>query len=93
MSTQSINVAEAKRQLSELLGRVAYKKEQIIITKRGKPMAKLVPTEGETMHLAQAKGWLDERDEFFDTIDRIICQRNAHIPRIFAAIQKNEIPA
>ena len=93
MNQQIVNVAEAKKQLSELLGRVAYKKEQIIITKRGKPMAKLVPAEGETRHLAEAKGWLDEGDDFFETIDRIILDRNTHRPRILTAVQDNEISA
>jgi prevent-host-death family protein len=48
MSEQTVNVADAKKHLSELLGRVAYGKEQIIITKREKPMVRLVPAEGET---------------------------------------------
>jgi len=41
----SVNVAEAKKQFSDLLGRVAYGGETILITRRGKPMAKLVPPE------------------------------------------------
>ena len=40
MNEESINVAKAKKHLSELLGRVAYEKQQILITKRGKPMAR-----------------------------------------------------
>ena len=82
MSQQAINVGEAKKHLSEILGRVAYRKEQIIITKRGKPLAKLVPVEEETQHLSQARGWLDEKDEFFGIIDRIVQDRQKHIPRI-----------
>ncbi len=39
----SLNVAEAKRRFSDLLGRVADGGETILITRRGKPMAKLVP--------------------------------------------------
>ncbi len=39
----SLNVAEAKKRLSDLLGRVAETGETILITRRGKPMAKLVP--------------------------------------------------
>ncbi len=39
----SLNVAEAKKRFSDLLGRVAYGGETILITRRGKPMAKLVP--------------------------------------------------
>jgi prevent-host-death family protein len=33
---ETINVADAKKHFSELLGRVAYKKERILLTKRGK---------------------------------------------------------
>lgn len=93
MSRQTVNVAEAKKHLSELLGRVAYGKEQIIITKRGKPMARLVPAEGETKHVVEAKGWLDEGDEFFETIDFIIRNRTTHVPRIPVAGAEDEIPA
>ena len=93
MSEQTVNVAEAKKHLSELLGRVAYGKEQIIITKRGKPMARLVPAEGETRHLAEAKGWLDERDEFFERIEDIIRNRTTHVPRALAAGAEDEVPA
>jgi len=82
MGRQTINVAEAKKYLSEILARVAYRKEQIIITKRGKPLAKLVPVEEETQHLAQARGWLDEKDEFFGIIDRIVQGRQKHMPRV-----------
>ena len=39
----SLNVAEAKKRFSDLLGRVAYGGETILITRRGKPMAKMVP--------------------------------------------------
>lgn len=82
MSQQTINVGEAKKRLSEILGLVAYRKERIIITKRGKPLAKLVPLEEETQHLAQAEGWLDEKDEFFGIMDRIVQGREKHTPRV-----------
>ncbi|HYA41848.1 MAG TPA: type II toxin-antitoxin system prevent-host-death family antitoxin [Syntrophobacteraceae bacterium] len=68
--------------LSELLGRVAYGGEQIVITKRGKPLARLVPATVEAEHLAEAKGWLDSDDDFFKTIDQIIEDRDRHIPRV-----------
>ncbi|MFQ5792907.1 MAG: type II toxin-antitoxin system Phd/YefM family antitoxin, partial [Acidobacteriota bacterium] len=38
----AVNVADAKRQFSDLLGKVAYGRETIVITRRGRPMAKLV---------------------------------------------------
>jgi prevent-host-death family protein len=89
MGEQSVNVAEAKKHLSELLGRVAFGKEQILITKRGKPMAKLVPMEEETKHLAEAKGWLEEDDDFFRTMECIVGNRSQHLPRIM--IESTEI--
>lgn len=84
MKKTSINVAEAKRHLSDLLGRVAYGKETITITRRGKPMARLVPIgpPEEQPHLADVKGWLEEEDEFFRTIEAIIAARDEHLPRI-----------
>lgn len=82
MTSNTVNIAEAKKHLSEILGRVAYGKEQIIITKRGKPMARLVPMETRESHLRDAKGWLEETDEFFTTIDRVISERLEHVPRI-----------
>jgi prevent-host-death family protein len=79
-----VNVAEAKRHLSDLLGRVAYSKETITITRRGKPMAKLVPIglEEEKPHIADAQGWLEEDDAFFSTIDEIVAERDQHVPRV-----------
>ena len=93
MGEHSVNVAEAKKHLSELLGRVAYGKEQIIITKRGKPMARLVPAEGEGRNLREVRGWLDEGDEFFHIIDLIIRARAEHTPRILSAGAGDDISA
>jgi prevent-host-death family protein len=45
MNQETISIAEAKRTFSELLGKVAYGKKRILITKRGKPMALLSPSE------------------------------------------------
>ena len=45
---ESVNVAEAKRRLSDLLGRVAYSGESVLITRRGRPMARLVMKFGGT---------------------------------------------
>lgn len=83
-----INIAQAKKHFSELLGQVAFGNKHILITKRGKPMARLVPANERHMHLCEAKGWLENSDPFFDTIDRIILDRSKHVPRMV-----NEIPA
>jgi prevent-host-death family protein len=82
MSRKTISVAEAKKRLSELLGRVAYGGEQIVITKRGKPMAVLAPATEESKHLADAKGWLNDEDDFFEIIDHIVEGRDKHVPRV-----------
>ena len=82
MTEETVNVAEAKKKFSELLGRVAFGKKHILITKRGKPMARLVPADEITIHLSNAKGWLENDDPFFDTINRIIKDRSKHVPRI-----------
>ncbi len=93
MARNAVNVAEAKKHLSELLGLVAFGKEQIIITKRGKPMAKLVPVEEESRHLADARGWLEETDEFFEQMEAIVASRPLHEPRMVKARQEDEIPS
>ena len=85
MSEETINVAEAKKHFSELLGRVAFGKKHILITKRGKPMARLVTADEINMHLSDAKGWLEDDDPFFDTIRKIIQDRSKHVPRIIKA--------
>jgi len=82
MTEETVNIAEAKKHFSELLGQVAFGKKRILITKRGKPMARLVPADEPNMHLHDAKGWLDDNDSFFNTIDRILRDRSKHVPRI-----------
>ena len=82
MKEESINIVEAKKHFSEILGQVAFGKRRILITKRGKPMARLVPVEETDAHLSGAHGWLDENDPFFEIIDRIVQDRSTHLPRI-----------
>ena len=88
MTEETVNIAKAKKHFSELLGQVAFGKKHILITKRGKPMARLVPADELHMHLCDAKGWLENDDPFFDTIDRIVQDRSKHVPRVL-----REIPA
>jgi prevent-host-death family protein len=85
MINKEVSVAEAKKHLSELLGRVAYGGERIMISKRGKPMAVLIPPGEEASaeeHLSKVEGWLEPGDPFFDTIDQIVHDRASHLPRI-----------
>lgn len=44
MTTQ-ISIGQVKRDISELVNRVAYQKERIVLTSRGKPKAVLVSLE------------------------------------------------
>lgn len=75
-------VAEAKAHLSELIGEVAHAGHSVLITKRGRPMAKLVPVDAdERPHLAKVRGWLNEDDPFFTAIDEIVAERVQHKPR------------
>jgi len=81
--TTTVNVADAKRYFADLLGRVAYGGETIIITRRGKPMARLIPVDLDTAapHVADAQGWLEDDDPFFTSIDTIVADRETHQPR------------
>ena len=86
MTEEKVNVAEAKKHFSELLGQVAFGKKHILITKRGKPMARLVPADELDTHLRDAKGWLENSDPFFDIIEQIILDRSKHVPRMLKEI-------
>lgn len=81
-----VSVAAAKRDLSRLLGRVAFGGERVLILRRGQPMALLVPAgEGEAgSHLGDVQGWLDDDDPFFATIDEVVERRARHRPRTLA---------
>lgn len=84
-AVESVNVAEAKKRLSDLLGRVAYGGETVLITRRGRPMARLVPPgppdAGEG--LAGVRGWLDDGDPFFDRVAAAVAARGRHRPRAY----------
>jgi len=77
-----VNVAQAKRSFSELIGRVAYGQETITILKRGRPVARLVPVNEQTRHpLSEVKGVLHRKDPFFRIMDEIFAARHARRPR------------
>ena len=83
MATIQVSVAEAKQRFSDLLGRVAYGKTYVTITKRGRPMAVLVPPAmvRRRPHLADAHAWLAADNPFFTNMDRIVENRAAYRPR------------
>ena len=84
MTTKNYSVVEAKKHFSEILGRVAYRGERILISKRGKPLAMIVPSTGESGedYLSNVQGWLEDSDPFFSIVDQIVRQRETHVPRI-----------
>jgi prevent-host-death family protein len=55
----SYNVAEGKTRLSEILERVEQTGEEIVLTRRGRPIARLVPERGgRARQLGFARGKL-----------------------------------
>jgi prevent-host-death family protein len=82
-SAEKVSVATAKNHLSELLGRVAYGGETVLITRRGRPMAKLVPPDfvAPGDGLADVKGWVDDDHPFLAAVNDIVAARRKHLPR------------
>jgi prevent-host-death family protein len=70
-----LSVAETRRRLSEVLGKVTYASEDFIITRKGKPVARIVPyvapTADHPRTLADVKGWLDPQDSLFQALASI----------------------
>ncbi len=89
MLSKEFSGAEVKKHFSDILSRVACG-EQIMILKRGKPLAMLVPPRQvpEDEHLAQVKGWLEEDDLFFEIIDQISRNRTKHFPRVVKSFKR-----
>ena len=54
---ERVNIAEARKQFSELVARVAYTGERVIIERRGKPMVAMISIEDlkRLEELAEAK--------------------------------------
>ena len=76
-----LDVAEATRRLSDLPGRVAHAGETIVITRRGRPIAKLVPAIAPDTDLFRV-GWLEDDDPFLDSIERIVAARRGDRARV-----------
>jgi prevent-host-death family protein len=71
-ATQSIGAREARSQFADLLGRVHYGGETIIVERSGKPMAAVIPIELYERLIA-------EREARFAIIDRLR-EKTAGIP-------------
>lgn len=64
MTTTSITTADAKEEFSELVNRCAHNKERIILTRRGKDIAVLIPIEDlQLIEASQNKNDLEEAIE------------------------------
>lgn len=74
---QNVSVAETRQHLAEILGKVAYGGKAFLITKKGRPMARLVPIAGpkssgkKPATLGTLQGWLDDDAPFFKHLDMI----------------------
>jgi prevent-host-death family protein len=80
---ETMNVAEAKKQFSNLLGRVALGRETILIMRRGRPIARLIPPESYPPEsgLGAVRGWLSDDDPFLAAVEEIVSARVKHRPR------------
>ncbi|MDR3554026.1 MAG: type II toxin-antitoxin system Phd/YefM family antitoxin [Syntrophobacteraceae bacterium] len=59
-----IPTAEARKQFSEILNRAAYAKERVVLTRRGKPLAAIVPIEDiEALEAMEDRIDIEEADE------------------------------
>jgi len=62
---RSLTVSDARRDLAETLNQVAYAKETVIVERRGKALAAIVPIEDYRLYLellAQAREELEGAD-------------------------------
>jgi len=86
---KSVSVAEAKAKLSALLGEVLHRGERIVVRRRGKAVAALVPMEDLERVEKQAGGdWLDgvagmlaDSPEVAEAIDEVVAERGKEMPR------------
>ena len=86
---RSVGIAEAKAKLSELLAQVLHKGERIILERRGKPVAALVPMgDLDRVYPEAGPDWLDsivglcaDSPELCDTLDQIVAERQTEMPR------------
>lgn len=79
----TVSIGEVKRDISELVNRVAYGGERIVLTSRGKPKAVLINVEDyrqlqeqeQDRSLQQWEMWLAEAEELSQ---RILRERGGH---------------
>lgn len=78
-------VTEAKAKFSEIINRIIYGKERIVVTKKGKKVAMVIPmqeTDNKTEGLIKAQGVLADLDDELDNmVDDIYKQRTQETAR------------
>ncbi len=67
--TVSINTIEAKEQFTDLVNRVAHQKERIVLTRRGKEIAVIIPF--EELQLLQASQDKQDVREAIDALQEV----------------------
>ncbi len=68
MSTRTVNVLEAKTQLSRLLD-FALAGDDVVIARAGKPVARLVPVQEGTERMLGTTKWPDIGDALLEPLD------------------------
>lgn len=66
-----INTVDAKEEFSELVNRVSHNKERIILTRRGKEVAAIIPL--EDLYLIQES---QSKNDFKEAVDALQEARN-----------------
>jgi prevent-host-death family protein len=79
----TVTIADFKSHLSELMGRVSFKKETILVTRHGRAVARVCPAENTPRHLSRVKGWMADDDAFFGYLHDIVRDRARHTPRVY----------
>lgn len=68
--SEGVPIAEVRRNLAELMGRVAYGKERVVVTRHGKGMAALVPVEDlDLLNRIRAYAYRKQAQEAFRELD------------------------
>lgn len=69
MTTKSISTSELKTHCAEVVHEVASNRVEVLITKRGKPVAKLVPIETTASLFGFAKGSITVLEDIVSPVD------------------------
>ncbi|MCE0522404.1 MAG: type II toxin-antitoxin system Phd/YefM family antitoxin [Methylacidiphilales bacterium] len=83
---KNISVADTRQHLAEILGKVAYGGETFLITKKGRPMARLLPlarsnsSDKKPATLGSIQGWIEDGDPFFSHLEKIREESRREIP-------------